>query len=39
MLGALNAVAWGRWSARRWAAWFFSLTLLTTALHLVASVI
>lgn len=39
LLGLLNAVAWGRWSTRRWAWWFASLTSLTVILHFSARII
>ncbi|RKR43820.1 hypothetical protein B0G82_1398 [Paraburkholderia sp. BL17N1] len=33
LLGLVNAVAWKRWSALKWAGWFFGITILTVALY------
>lgn len=33
LLGLINAVAWNRWSALKWASWFFGISILTVALY------
>lgn len=39
IFGALNWAAWRRWPARRWAAWFLSLSLLTCLSYAVMAVV
>ncbi|MGU7843320.1 hypothetical protein ACV22V_28070 [Burkholderia sp. AW33-5] len=36
--GTLNAVAWKRWSARKWALWSVAILIVTATLYMVDSV-
>lgn len=33
LLGVVNAAAWKRWSALKWAGWFSGISILTVALY------
>ena len=36
--GTLNAVAWKRWSARKWTLWSVAILIVTATLYMVDSV-